>query len=401
MVENMMLHLHIVCLFAWINTIWGQTLTDTKQLYTDVFANLQKEVVPNLDQSQPLNVSVRFFLINIAKFDETQETIIIIGSAKMTWTDGGISWNPASYGNKQSIPISSKNIWTPSLILTNAINALEPIDQATDFNVNIFYNGTVSLSSGGVLAAKCTVDISKFPFDSQTCTLQFTIWNTFASDVMLNTVASDPVSLDFYTEHSDWSLQSHSAKSYLWNNFSIYDVTFTIKRHSLYYSIIVICPTMLFVALNPLVFLLPVESGERIGLSMTVLLSYAIFLTLVSDAIPASSNPMSITLIVMMITITISSIIVFMNIIILTLYYRENNTQMNTFWRFIGTRLPWSRHDNIVMPLQDEKPGPSSSWKEREVTWKDVTDGLDILCLFVSYVLILIIGIFKLSLMMS
>jgi hypothetical protein len=56
----------------------------------------------------------------------------------------------------------------------------------------------------------------------------------------------------------------------------------------------------LFVALNPLVFLLPVESGERIGLSMTILLSYTIFLTLISDAIPASSNPMSITLIVMM-----------------------------------------------------------------------------------------------------
>jgi hypothetical protein len=38
------------------------------------------------------------------------------------------------------------------------------------------------------------------------------------------------------------------------------------------------------------------------------------------------------------------------------------------------------------MPLQDEKTESSSSWKEREVTWKDVTDGLDILCLIVSYV---------------
>jgi hypothetical protein len=43
---------------------------------------------------------------------------------------------------------------------------------------------------------------------------------------------------------------------------------------------------------------------------------------------------------------------------------------------------------DIVMPLQDEKTGPSSSWKEREVTWKDVTDGLDILCLIVSYALV-------------
>lgn len=397
----MMLHLHIVCLFVWINTIWGQTLTDTKQLYTDVFANLQKEVVPNLDQSQPLNVSVKFALVNIVNFDETQEKIVIIGSARMTWTDSGISWNPATYGNKQSIPISSKNIWTPSLTLINAIDSLEPIDKGIDFNVNIFYNGEVSLSSGGVLAAKCTVDISKFPFDSQTCKFQFCVWNTIASDVMLYTDTSEPFSLDFYTENSDWSLQSYSAKTHVWNHFSVYDITFTIKRRPLYYSIIVICPTMLFVALNPLVFLLPMESGERIGFSMTVLLSYAIFLTLVTDAIPASSNPMSIILIVMMITIAISSIIVVMNIINTTLYHRENNPKMNTFWRFIVTRFSRSRQDNIVMPLGDEKTESSSSWTEREVTWKDVTDGLDILCLIVSYVLILILGIFNFSLMLS
>jgi hypothetical protein len=44
MAASMMLHLHIVYLSLWINVICGQTLTDTKQLYTDVFANLQKEV---------------------------------------------------------------------------------------------------------------------------------------------------------------------------------------------------------------------------------------------------------------------------------------------------------------------------------------------------------------------
>jgi hypothetical protein len=84
------------------------------------------------------------------------------------------------------------------------------------------------LSSGGVLAAKCTVDISKFPFDSQTCKLQFTVWNTYASDVMLYTDTSDPFSLDFYTHHSDWSLQSHSAEAYVWNNFSVESVHFSI-----------------------------------------------------------------------------------------------------------------------------------------------------------------------------
>jgi hypothetical protein len=63
---------------------------------------------------------------------------------------------------------------------------------------------------------------------------------------------------------------------------SRYDIYLTAKRESLYYTVMVVWPTILFGVLNPLVFLLPVESGERIGLSMTIMLSYAIFLTLVS-----------------------------------------------------------------------------------------------------------------------
>jgi hypothetical protein len=46
----------------------------------------------------------------------------------------------------------------------------------------------------------------------------------------------------------------------------------------MYYGVMVIAPTVLFALLNPLVFLLPVESGERVGLAMTILLSYALFL---------------------------------------------------------------------------------------------------------------------------
>jgi hypothetical protein len=70
------------------------------------------------------------------------------------------------------------------------------------------------------------------------------------------------------------------------------------KNTSLYYGVMIIAPTVLFALMNPLVFLLPVESGERVGLAMTILLSYAIFLTLVSSSIPASSNPMCALLIV-------------------------------------------------------------------------------------------------------
>ena len=90
------------------------------------------------------------------------------------------------------------------------------------------------------------------------------------------------------------------------------------------------CTNGLDCLLNPLVFLLSVESGERVSLSMTILLSYAIFLTLVLSSIPASSNSMCALLIVMIIIIVVSGIIVF-GVIIAEIFQRrcgqnENNS---------------------------------------------------------------------------
>jgi hypothetical protein len=38
-----------------------------------------------------------------------------------------------------------------------------------------------------------------------------------------------------------------------------------------------------------MVFKLPVDSGEKIGFSLTVLLAYAVYLTMISENIPSTS----------------------------------------------------------------------------------------------------------------
>ena len=386
------MHILVLGLLSSVYLTSGQTLTNTKQLYSDVFANLQKNVIPSLDQSKPLDISLRFYLVTISRFVEAEETIVVVGAVEMIWTDGGISWNPASYGNKQSIPLSNNNIWTPSLTLLNSVDTLAPIDGDTKFNVNIMSNGTISSIVGGVLSAKCTTDISKFPFDSQTCILDFTTWNIFSSDITLSLVSDSPVDLGFYGRNPDWVLQSYSARASTLGSYPEYKVTLTIKREPLYYSMMIVCPTILFGLLNPLVFLLPVESGERIGLSMTILLSYAIFLTLVSDVIPATSNPMCLMVILMIATIIVSGIIVFLAIENSALYHRDESRKKNILWKFIGARLPWSKHRDTVTPfLKDQSTVSCSSWTELDISWKDVADGLDMLCLIVSYGSIIII----------
>ena len=49
-------------------------------------------------------------------------------------------------------------------------------------------------------------------------------------------------------------------------------------------------PCMLTAGVAALGFLLPVESGEKVALEITVLLSLAVFLLLVSESLPPSSE---------------------------------------------------------------------------------------------------------------
>ena len=53
-------------------------------------------------------------------------------------------------------------------------------------------------------------------------------------------------------------------------------------------------PIILNSVLMNAVFLLPIESGEKMGYSLTVLLSYVVFLTWVTDNLPPVSTDTSI-----------------------------------------------------------------------------------------------------------
>ena len=48
------------------------------------------------------------------------------------------------------------------------------------------------------------------------------------------------------------------------------------------------------VFLNTMVFVLPTESGERVGYAITCLLSLSVYMTFASEGLPDSSKPLPI-----------------------------------------------------------------------------------------------------------
>ena len=145
---------------------------------------------------------------------------------------------------------------------------------------------------------------------------------------------------------------------------------------------VAIMHAVLFVLLNPLVLLLLIESGERVSLARTILLAYVIFLTIVSSSIPASSNPICALLIVMIIIIVVSGIIGFVVIVNVKYFNEEDVDKIGPVFKRLAM---WQLHkDNELVEPNELKC---------TITGKDVSNMLDAIFFYGSYVVMVIITI--------
>ena len=85
----------------------------------------------------------------------------------------------------------------------------------------------------------------------------------------------------------------HTSKR-LQGNFDILILKILMSRNPTFYVMYLLIPSVLMAFVSVLVFLLPPESGERVGLSITVLLSYTVFLLMVSEISPRGGENTSV-----------------------------------------------------------------------------------------------------------
>ena len=66
--------------------------------------------------------------------------------------------------------------------------------------------------------------------------------------------------------------------------------TLVIERRTLYYLFNIIFPCLWLALISVMTFWLPPESGEKITLGITVLLAYSVFMLLVAESMPQTSE---------------------------------------------------------------------------------------------------------------
>lgn len=164
-----------------------------------------------------------------------------------------------------------------------------------DTKATLKYNGYTQWFAPTEIHSICKIDITFFPFDEQFCTLKFGSW-TYTESQLNFTKKRDTADLSMYTISGEWDLVDtpavrHAVKySCCPDNFI--DITYTIhiRRKVLFYMTNLIVPCLVLAMLTVFSFHLPPESGERMGLVITILLGLTVFMLVFTENVPRTSE---------------------------------------------------------------------------------------------------------------
>ncbi|KAF3688405.1 Neuronal acetylcholine receptor subunit alpha-2 Precursor [Channa argus] len=268
----------------------------------------------------------------------------------------------------------------------------------------LFHTGRVRWVPPAIYKSSCSIDVTFFPFDQQSCKMKFGSWTydrakidlePFENSVDLKvgtgcatgceaehnlTVFKDE---DDYWESGEWAIVkavgTYNTKKYDCCHEIYPDITyyFVIRRLPLFYTINLIIPCLLISCLTVLVFYLPSDCGEKITLCISVLLSLTVFLLLITEIIPSTSLVIPLIgeyLLFTMIFVTLSIVI---TVFVLNVHHRSSATHSMPRWvrrLFLGAVPRWlcmKRPPHGFRPVRRQHLTPhlshiTSTWTTQE-----------------------------------
>ncbi|XP_023282729.1 neuronal acetylcholine receptor subunit alpha-2-like [Seriola lalandi dorsalis] len=330
----------ICCCCCWILVSsvlaaeWTHGHTED-ELFRSLFGSYSKWTRPARNITDVVIVKFGLSIAQLIDVDEKNQMMTTNVWLKQEWTDYKLQWSPSDFDNVTSIRVPSELIWVPDIVLYNNADGEFAVTHMT--KAQLFHTGRVRWVPPAIYKSSCSIDVTFFPFDQQSCKMKFGSWTYDRAKIDLEPF-ENTVDLKDYWESGEWAIVNavgtYNTKKYDCCHEIYPDITyyFVIRRLPLFYTINLIIPCLLISCLTVLVFYLPSDCGEKITLCISVLLSLTVFLLLITEIIPSTSLVIPLIgeyLLFTMIFVTLSIVI---TVFVLNVHHRSSATHTMPRW---------------------------------------------------------------------
>ena len=262
------------------------------QLLKDLLARHNKRVKRYGIHNNTFTVMFDVWIVQISDVDEKNQILNGFYYISEQWTDTELAWNRTDFVGIDKLFLQDDMIWTPDIGLVNDIDINLSTKSAVTTYFHVRYTGEVSHSRVINYRSSCEMSLINYPFDKLNCTLTFTVWKYmyYASQLNLMT-ASNVLAQHVMYENSEFEILSMEVYREVDSKccsgpivYLNYHVVF--QRRPFFFLLNMLLPCALVTMVAMFGFCVPPESGERVSLGVTVLLSLTVFLLIVTDEMP-------------------------------------------------------------------------------------------------------------------
>ncbi|VDI75353.1 Hypothetical predicted protein [Mytilus galloprovincialis] len=376
----------MILMVLFFRESYSVSYTNFDAFFKNITGGKNINLRPVLDHKSKVNIYMFFHLIYIQEFNEVEGKLSLTGYFSISWVDQTISWN-STENEIDIVTLEEHIIWKPSFIIGNSYDGVKFIHK-DDTVMRVQSNGLVTWTPGDNYEVVCNADVSRYPFDTQICKLQILPWGYTSEEIDVIPIYDSVVQYWFNPQQTWQFIESSVAKD---KELQLLEFSMTLKRNPMFFVLNLILPICVMIILNIFVFLLPPESGERVGYAVTVLLAIAVFLTISSDNLPATSSPRISSISLLLFSdVVISAVIVLMVILSLRYYHRDDNYPISTFMRgfVIVSRI---LRCQVCCCIRKKEKCYGKGNKEK-IKWTDVGKEIDIVCGIFIIVVILVVN---------
>ena len=358
-----------------------------------------------------LQVQIKLSLNAIKEYSVITGRLTVSGYLTFKWTDELLHWSRDDFGALTRISVTRTEIWTPD------------IQQLFDSDVGIYFSsawldddGNVSMVITGELVGYCDVDVLYFPMDEQTCRFLLIAPSLEANELQLSPI-KDHIETAMLLKHGEWNIKESAAYPILYTDKDInvvvtglqYDIR--LQRRPMFVLLHTTAPLFLIALLNMVIYVVPIESGERISFAVSVLLALVFFTSNIGDSIPHTALNVPVLSMVTASLITLCTINVIVSVIfsrIAAQKFKPVSGCLHAFAGFFlrckfGNKFKKDQiHPGEIMSCQPEDKEASrkeneepkqkcdcrSQKEEIDITWLMVVDIFDWIMFYVHLVVV-------------
>ena len=329
---------------AYNYAIFLSTYTDSNNISTT-------DLIPQKNLTKAIQVNISMVLHALFDFDEVSGTLEMSASVKLSWYDEMIlvHYLTSNYStvyvlsgiaDYDFLQVQYNKMWTPKLVLANTVDQISRIgDTAYMCRYNLS-DGYVTWQPKFLLKSTCSPDVTFYPFDKQDCIFTILSWGHTYKEVIFNSLYSS-WDLSVYEGNGEWDIEETGSRSYISDSQSVFELSISLKRNPLYFAFNIIIPVLTLSLLNGAVFWLPVESGERVGFSITCFLTFMVLLSTILGYLPETSSTMSYLCYYVAVMLIFSGLVTGFVIFNLYIYHKDDKGNVPgfmkgfiRFWRF-------------------------------------------------------------------